>query len=172
MRSCLVLASWGHGGFGEERRSQGLELIGLNHLTAAVVPAVAADAVGQMTLAAVGASNKRSWFDGVVSAAAIAAALGYLPFWKRRHDWSLLELAKVCLPVGRPVHYSRLPSAVKIGGVSAEGSSLRLVRVVVLTQLRWGGTERRMGVGGPAGAMCPFSPRWTGSYAPPSELSV
>jgi hypothetical protein len=75
------------GGFGHDL-SVLFRFFGHQHGAAAVGSALGADPVRQVLAMALGALDQSGLADGIMGAAAVAAALGNLTFWQRGHGFS------------------------------------------------------------------------------------
>jgi hypothetical protein len=65
-----------------------LLFFGQQHSPAAIGAALGADPMRQVLAVALGALDQSGLADGVMGAAAVAAALGNLTFWQRGHGFS------------------------------------------------------------------------------------
>jgi hypothetical protein len=91
-----------------------LSALDFDDFSAGVVPAVGANAVGEVFVAAVGAGHQVARFERVVGASAVATTFGDFSFWEWRHNPLLAFFTIGPAQEGRLEHYSRPRRGVKI----------------------------------------------------------
>ena len=91
----------------------GLGVLDLDDLPAGIMPAVRANMVGQMLLAAIGTGEQLPVAQGIVSSPAVASSLGEFSLRQRRHKIPRVVIQKIACPMGRRVHYIVAKRAVK-----------------------------------------------------------